>query len=70
MLNTIHMKFFLKTQELEKQRNEVMAMPEFQNWMRELGVSSMCEDKQVKINASDLQRQYNTKLYSKLNFNL
>jgi hypothetical protein len=70
MLNTIHMKFFIKMQELEKERNEVMANPEFQNWMKELGISSMCEDRSTKIKAKDLQMQYDTKLYSKLNFNL
>lgn len=70
MLNTIHMKFFNKMQDLEKERNEVMANPEFQNWMKELGISSMCEDRSTKIKAKDLQRQYDTKLYSKLNFNL
>lgn len=70
MLNTIHMNYFLKAQELEKQRNETMANPEFQAWMRELNVSQSFEDRTAKIQAYDLQMQYNTKLYSKLNFNI
>lgn len=69
MLNTIHMNYFLKAQELEQQRNETMANPEFQAWMKELNVSQSFEDRTAKIQAYDLQRQYNTKLYSKLNFN-
>jgi hypothetical protein len=69
MLNTIHMNYFLKAQELEKQRNETMANPEFQAWMRELNVSQSFEDRTAKIQAYDLQMQYNTKMYSKLNFN-
>lgn len=70
MLNTIHMNYLLKAQELEKERNETMAKPEFQKWMKELGISSMTEDKSSKIKAMDLQNQYDVKLYSKLNFNL
>ena len=70
MLNTIHMKYFLKAQELEKQRNETMASPEFQEWMRTLKVSQLHEDRSVKINAYDLQMQYDTKRYSKLNFSI
>ena len=59
-----------KYEQLEMQRAEVVADPEFQAWMRELNVSSSYEDRSTKINAYDLQMQYNTKLYSKLNFNL
>ena len=58
-----------KYEQLEMQRAEVAADPEFQAWMRELNVSSSYEDRSTKINAYDLQMQYNTKLYSKLNFN-
>lgn len=58
-----------KYEQLEMQRAEVVADPEFQAWMRELNVSSSYEDRSTKINAYDLQMQYNTKLYSKLNFN-
>ena len=56
-----------KYSKLEKERNKVMAMPEFQNWMKELRVSSLYEDRSCKIKANDLQSQYNVKLYSKLN---
>ena len=58
-----------KYEQLEMQRAEVVADPEFQAWMRELNVSSSYEDRSTKINAYDLQMQYNSKLYSKLNFN-
>ena len=58
-----------KYEQLEMQRAEVAADPEFQAWMRALNVSSSYEDRSTKINAYDLQMQYNTKLYSKLNFN-
>ena len=58
-----------KYEQLEMQRAEVAADPEFQAWMRDLNVSSSYEDRSTKINAYDLQMQYNTKLYSKLNFN-
>lgn len=56
--------------ELIQEREQTMATPEFQAWMKELNVSQSFEDKTAKINAYDLQMQYNTKLYSKLNFNL
>ena len=58
-----------KYEQLEMERMQVVADPEFQAWMRELNVSSSYEDRSTKINAYDLQMQYNTKLYSKLNFN-
>lgn len=56
--------------ELIQEREQTMATPEFQAWMKELNVSQSFEDKTAKINAYDLQMQYDTKLYSKLNFNL
>ena len=64
------MKYFLKAQELEQERNETMSNPEFQAWMKELNVSQSFEDKSSKINALELQMQYDNKLYSKLNFNI
>ena len=48
---------------------QVAADPKFQAWMRALNVSSSYEDRSTKINALELQMQYNTKMYSKLNFN-
>ena len=59
-----------KYEQLEMQRAEVAADPEFQAWMKELNVSQSFEDKTVKIKAYDLQMQYDNKRYSKLNFNL
>ena len=59
-----------KYRQIEIERAEVAADPGFQAWMRELNVSSSHEDRSTKINAYDLQRQYDTKLYSKLNFNI
>ena len=59
-----------KYEQLEMQRAEVVADPKFQAWMKELNVSSSYEDRSSKINAYDLQMQYSTKMYSKLNFNI
>jgi hypothetical protein len=59
-----------KYEQLEMQRAEVAADPEFQAWMRELNISSSYEDRSTKINALELQMQYDTKRYSKLNFNI
>jgi hypothetical protein len=56
--------------ELIQERENTMANPEFQAWMKELNVSQSFEDKTVKIKAYDLQMQYDNKRYSKLNFNL
>ena len=56
--------------ELIQERENTMANPEFQAWMKELNVSQSFEDKTVKIKAYDLQMQYDNKLYSKLNFNI
>jgi len=59
-----------KYEQLEMQRAEVAADPEFQAWMRELNISSSYEDRSTKINALELQMQYDTQRYSKLNFNI
>lgn len=56
--------------ELIQERENTMANPEFQAWMKELNVSQSFEDKTAKIKAYDLQMQYDNKRYSKLNFNL
>jgi hypothetical protein len=69
-MNVFHKTFLEKVRQLENERNETMANPEFQDWMRNLKVSQLHEDRSVKINAYDLQMQYNTKRYSKLNFNI
>ena len=68
MLDTIKMKFFLKMQDIENERNETMATLEFQQWMKDLNVSQSYEDPTLKHNAGDLMRQYDIKKYSKLNF--
>jgi hypothetical protein len=59
-----------KEMQLIQDRENTMANPEFQAWMKELNVSQSYEDRSAKINAYDLQMQYDTKLYSKLNFNM
>jgi len=46
-----------------------MSNPEFHKWMKELNVSQSYEDKTSKINARELQMHYDTKKYSKLQFN-
>jgi hypothetical protein len=55
--------------QLIQDREKTMANPEFQAWMKELNVSASHEDRSTRINAYDLQRQYEVTLYSKLNFN-
>lgn len=59
-----------KEMQLIQDRENTMTNPEFQAWMKELNVSQSYEDRSAKINAYDLQIQYDTKLYSKLNFNI
>lgn len=68
MLDTIKMKFFLKMQDIENERNETMATLEFQQWMKDLNVSQSYEDPTLKHNAGDLMRQYDMKKYSNLTF--
>ena len=57
-------------EQLEKERVETMATLEFQEWMRDLNVSQSYEDPTLKHNALDLMNQYDSKQYSKLNFNI
>lgn len=68
MLDTIKMKFFLKMNEIENQRNETMSDPKFQQWMRDMNVSHSYEDPTLKLNARDVQSQYSSKGYKSLNF--
>ena len=58
-----------KEMHLIQERENTMANPEFQAWMKELNISQSYEDRSAKIFAYDLQMQYDTKRYSKLNFN-
>ena len=53
---------------VEIERNETMSDPKFQQWMKELNVSQSYEDPTLKLNARDVQSQYSSKGYSKLNF--
>ena len=55
-------------EQVEMERNETMSDPKFQQWMRELHVSQSYEDPTLKLNARDVQSQYSSKGYSKLNF--
>lgn len=55
-------------EQLEKERNETMSNPKFQQWMRDMNVSQSYEDPTYKLNARDVQSQYSSKGYSKLNF--
>jgi len=59
-----------KEMQLIRLREETMANPKFQAWMRDLNISQSYEDRSSKINAYDLQMQYDVKAYSKLNFNI
>jgi hypothetical protein len=59
-----------KEMQLIRLREETMANPKFQEWMQDLNISQSYEDRSSKINAYDLQMQYDVKAYSKLNFNI
>lgn len=50
---------------LEKERELTMSDPKFQNWMRNLNVSQSYEDPTLRLNAKDVQSQYDVKKYQK-----
>jgi hypothetical protein len=52
-------------EEIEKERNETMSDPAFQNWMRNLNVSQSYEDPTLRLNGKDVQSQYDVKKYQK-----
>ena len=54
-----------KMEQLELERNETMSDPAFQNWMRNLNVSQSYEDPTLRLNAKDVQSQYDVKKYQK-----
>ena len=58
----------LMWEKLEQERNETMGSYGFQKWMVQLNVSQSYEDPSLKLNASDLMRQYDMKKYSNLKF--
>jgi hypothetical protein len=60
----------LMWEKLENERVTTMSDPKFQQWMQELNVSQSYEDPTLKHNALDLMNQYDSKQYSKLNFNI
>ena len=57
--------FVERMEEIEKERNETMSDPKFQNWMRNLNVSQSYEDPEGKIKAREVQSQYDVKKYQK-----
>jgi|LauGreDrversion4_2_1035121.scaffolds.fasta_scaffold2795940_1 hypothetical protein len=52
-------------EQLEKERELTMSDPKFQQWMSELNVSQSYEDPTLKLNARDVQSQYDVKRYQK-----
>ncbi len=54
-----------KMEQLELERNQTMSVPAFQNWMRNLNVSQSYEDPTLRLNAKDVQSQYDVKKYQK-----
>jgi hypothetical protein len=54
-----------KMEQLELERNQTMSDPAFQNWMRNLNVSQSYEDPTLRLNAKDVQSQYDVKKYQK-----
>jgi hypothetical protein len=55
-----------KYEQLESERNNTIADPLYQQWMKGLGVSSSYSDREGIIRANELNRQYT---YSNLNGN-
>ncbi len=55
----------IKLEQLELERNQTMSDPAFQNWMRNLNVSQSYEDPTLRLNAKDVQSQYDVKKYQK-----
>ena len=55
-----------KYEQLERERNNTIADPLYQQWMSELNVSQSYEDRGGIIRANELNRQYE---YSNLNGN-
>jgi hypothetical protein len=58
-----------KALKLQQEREETMFDPAFRAWAQEFNISQSYEDKTSKINARELQMHYDTKKYSKLQFN-
>jgi hypothetical protein len=54
-----------RMEQLEKERELTMSDPAFQNWMRNLNVSQSYEDPTLRLNAKDVQSQYDVKKYQK-----
>ena len=52
-------------EQLEKERELTMSDPKFQRWMSELNVSQSYEDPTLKLNARDVQSQYDVRRYQK-----
>lgn len=61
----ITFEFAEQMEAVEKERNETMSDPKFQNWMKELNVSQSYEDPTLRLNAKDVQSQYDVKRYQK-----
>ena len=54
--------------EIEDERQETMSDPEFQAWMKDLGVSITYKDKEPIHRAQDMNREYDfKKLFVKRN---
>jgi hypothetical protein len=55
--------------EIENERQKTMGDPEFQAWMKDLGVSIIYKDRGPIHRAQDMMRDYNfNKLFVKQNF--
>lgn len=57
-MNTITIE---RLNEIEQQRNETIATPEFQTWFKQLNVSRLHVDKTGIIRANDMMEQWNNK---------
>ncbi len=55
--------------EIENERQKTMSDPNFQSWMKSLGVSATYRDKDPLHRAQDMNREYDfNKLFVKRNF--
>ena len=56
-----------RLEQIEQERQEVIGDPAYQQWMRELNVSQSYSEPTGKLNARDMNNQYNYSNYKFVN---
>ena len=56
-----------RLEQIEQERQEVIGDPAYQQWMRELNVSQSYSEPTGKLNACDMNNQYNYSNYKFVN---